>query len=276
MQIRFLSIVKNAANTFLVLSLITGSTLLAQNQPPPATSDEEATAQKTTVTPAKWTEDLTVGAQIDDGRANTKAINIAGDIWEKYGDGILRFDVGEGYGSITSSGVRITSMNRQFASFSWTHDLSKRYYFTQIDSIERDTIRLIDYRAASLNALGVRLKGKKVSFDFGPGIAPVVQEKYTPKIDGAKVDVGAFYSLVYTIDPRWTVTHWASYRSDVSYAADRLIDSSISLTGMITKGIGLKVSAVYNYEGVIATGNLRFGFNTKNYLTTTVALTLHH
>lgn len=262
--------------TAILVCVIGGRTLPGQNQPPPATSGETPGAQTAGANAVKWTEDLTAGAQVDDGRAATKGVNIVGDVFEKYASGILRFDFGEGYGSITASGVRITAMNRQFGSFSFTHDLSKKYYFTQIDSIERDTIRLIDYRASSLNAVAIRLKHKKASLDFGPGFAVVLQEKYTPPIDGLKLDAGGFYSFVYAIDPKWTLTDYATYRNNVSYSRDRLVDSAIALTGMITKGIGIKLSAAYNYEGVLAAGNIRMGFNTKNYLTTTVGITLHH
>jgi hypothetical protein len=262
--------------TSLFLCLGAGYHLNAQTAPPPP----EPTGEKTAATPAKpkWTEDLTVGAQLDEGRAGTKMVNILGDVWENYGGGIIRFDIGETYGSISASGIRLTSVDRQYGAFSFTHDLSKskRYYFTQIDSIERDTVLLIDYRASSLNALGIRFKKKKLAFDFGPGFALVDQQKNTPQIDGFKVDAGGFYSLVYNINPKWQLTQWATYRNDVSYPSDRLIDGAIALTGMITKAIGIKISSSYNYEGVLSARSLRLGFNTRNYLSTTIGVTIHH
>jgi hypothetical protein len=213
---------------------------------------------------------------LDEGRAGTKGITLAGDIWEKYSDGVIRFDVGESYGSIIYSGTRLTSVNKQGAQLSWTHDFSKRFYFTQIDSIERDEVLLIDYRAGSLNAIGMRLRKGKFAFDFGPGVAAVEQQKHTPQIDGFKVDAGGFYSLVYAINPKWHFAHWTTYRSDVSYSKDRMIDSATTLTGMITKAVGLKVSVVYNYDGVLSAGVLKTGFATRNYLSTTIGVSVHH
>ncbi len=265
----------------LLLGVGVAHSSVAQTPPPPpeTPADKEEAAKDTTKDPKKkWTEDLTVGAQLDAGRAGTKAVSITGDAWTTYRGDILRFDASEGYGAISASGVHITSMDRQYGSFGWSHDLnkSKTVFFTQIDSVERDAILLIDYRASSLNAIGFRLKKKKVAFDFGPGISLVDQQKNTPQIDGFKVDAGGFYSLVYSINPKWHVTHWTTYRNDVSYSTDRLIDSSASIAGAITKTIGMKVSVTYNYEGVLAAGVVRQGFATRNYVTTTIGLTLHH
>jgi hypothetical protein len=137
-------------------------------------------------------------------------------------------------------------------------------------------VLLINYRVTSLNGIGMRLKMDKIAFDFGPGFAFVEQQKNTPRIDGFKFDGGAFYSLVYTIDPRWQISHWATYRDNVAYPFDRLINGAVALTGKITKGIGLIVKVAYNYEGVLATGSIRTGFATRDYLTTTIGFTLHH
>jgi hypothetical protein len=249
-----------------------------QTPPPPVPPADAADGAKTVASAPqpKWTEDLTAGVQLDEGRAGTKGITVAGDIWEKYSGGVIRFDAGETYGSILYGGKRLTSVNKQGAQISWTHDFSKKYYFTQIDSIDRDEVLLIDYRATSLNAIGIRLQKEKLAFDFGPGIAPVDQQKHTPQIDGFKLDAGAFYSLVYSINPKWHFTHWATYRNNVTYSSDRIIDSATTLTGMITKAVGLKVSVAYNYDGVLSVGALKQGFATRNYLTTTVGVSIHH
>jgi hypothetical protein len=37
----------------------------------------------------------------------------------------------------------------------------------------------------------------------------------------------------------------------------------------------MKVAVTYNYEGVLSAGALK-GFATKNYLTTTIGVTIHH
>jgi hypothetical protein len=259
------------------LILCFAGTRSLQGQAPPPETGKETTAGQNGAAASKWIEDLTVGAQIDDGRSDTKAITANGYISRNYKWGVLRFDGSEAYGSIDAGGVRITSLDRQYGSASWTHKLTPVLHFTQINSIERDTIRLIDYRVSSLNVLGIQTKlGEKLTFDFGPGFAVVYQEKNTPQIDGLKFDGGAYYSLVYTIDPRWSIVHWATFREDVTNSSDLIIDSSISLTGKITKTIGIKLSATYNYEGILAKGNVQLGFNTRNYLTTTVGLNLHH
>ena len=255
------STISKAITAIFVICLGSAHGLFGQIEtpPPPVPPADAAEAAKagTSATKPKWTEDLTAGVQLDEGRAGTKGITLAGDIWEKYSDGVIRFDVGESYGSIIYGGTRLTSVNKQGAQLSWTHDFSKRFYFIQIDSIERDEVLLIDYRAGSLNAIAMRLQKGKLAFDFGPGVAPVDQQKHTPQIDGFKVDAGAFYSLVYSINPKWHFTHWTTYRSDVSYSTDRMIDSATTLTGMITKAVGLKVSVVYNYDGVLSPVPLR-------------------
>ena len=55
-----------------------------------------------------------------------------------------------------------------------------------------------------------------------------------------------------------------------------MIDSAVSLTGMVTKALGIKISAAYNYEGVLAPGAALQGFSTRNYLTTTIGIGFHH
>ena len=97
----------------------------------------------------------------------------------------------------------LLSLDRQYGSFSWSHNLTKRYFFTQIDTIKRDTIRLIDYRGSSLNALGVRLKGRRWRSVSEAVLRSVDERKNTPLDDGLRFQLGTFYSLVYNIDPHW-------------------------------------------------------------------------
>jgi putative salt-induced outer membrane protein YdiY len=224
----------------------------------------------------KWTGDVVIGSQLDSGRLDQRMISLTGSLWKVDPKNTFRFDLSHLYGSIKPQDAKIVSVDRQYAGFAWTHPLTPKYYYMQLDYVDRDHLLLIDHRETSIHLIGFRvLKGRKVSLDLGPGVAVVYQDKNVPVVDGFQFSVGGFYSIVYKVDERWTLSQWSQVRSNTQYIRDTVLDSTMSLMGKITKNIGLNVKIAYNYDGVLTPLGILQGYSTKNYLSTVLGANIH-
>jgi hypothetical protein len=135
------------------------------------------------------------------------------------------------------------------------HDVTK-YTVAMVRSMYlKDSQLLINSRYEQLAGYGLHLynKGKTIDFDLVPGVSLYKEDLAFAENEGWKRGYGFFQKFSAKIHKVWTVQNSFRFRRDFS-DAHRSIESVASLTGMVTKTVGMQFQHQYNYESIVPPG----------------------
>ena len=160
-------------------------------------------------------------------------------------------DVSFGYTYATTAppgqSDRVTVADRLTATFDVEQNYGKRLVMMLRAQTLRDPVAQIQYRIAESAGLGVRLGDKRVQVRLLPGIAFLNDQMHTT-YDGFKVHYGLYEDITATITPAWTFAHYLSASRNVSDSQDYIIALDATLTGAITRRVGIQLAYLFNYE----------------------------
>jgi hypothetical protein len=215
----------------------------------------------------KWTGSLSAGTTLEAGRAFQRSTNVTFNLARSDPHNAISVDTTYLRSTLKIADKRLTAADRTAFNLMYERPLNNRLSLVTRGTAERDTLRLLAYRLVNLSGVGITVaKTTRFEFHFTPGIAVATQDKGSAALNGSQFGVGGFEALTYRVGERWSVTHYAIARTNVQDVQDLVIDSKTSLTGMMTKRLGLELALLYNYEGLQAAPAIGQLLVTRNFL----------
>ena len=142
---------------------------------------------------------------------------------------------------------RVTVADRLTATFDVEQNYGKRLVMMLRAQALRDPVAQIHYRIGEGAGLGVRLGDKRVQVRILPGVA-FSNDDMNLVDDGFKVRYGMYEDITATITPAWTFNHYVSWSRNFADADDNIVALDATLTGAVTRRIGIQLAYQFNYE----------------------------
>jgi hypothetical protein len=228
----------------------------APAQTPPA---QTAPAQPATPPepPHIFSGTLTAGVSLESGQTDLNATQFMLQGQRPYSrEGT--FTIKAGYTRATTrppqSPVKITVANRMEANVGIEENFGKRGIYMLRGQALRDTIQQIDYQVAALTGVGVRLNHARAQVRIVPGLAFLSHDKNIQTENGFNVNWGVYQDAKIAVTKLWMFTQYLNYSRDVKDKDDYTLAADASLTGAITKRIGVQLSYRYTFERLLPPG----------------------
>jgi hypothetical protein len=247
-----------------IVSALTPSIATAQAPPAPTQAPAQTPAPTPPAQPAKPPEPphifsgtLTAGVSLESGQTDLNATQLMMKGQRPYSrDGT--FTMKAGYTRATTrppqSPVEITVADRLEANLGIEENFGKRGIWMLRGQALRDTIQKIDYEVEAMTGVGVRLNHKRAQLRIVPGIAVLSHDKNIQIENGFNVNWGVYQDLKIAVTQAWMFTQYINYSRDFVDKDDYVLSSEASLTGAISKRIGVQLSYQYSYERLLPPG----------------------
>lgn len=239
-----------------ILSGLAPSSVRAQTPPAQTTPAQPAQPPEP---PHKFSGTLTAGISLESGQTDLNGTQFTLQGQRPYSrDGT--FTIKAGYTRATTrppqSPLRIKVADRQEADAGIEENFGKRGVWMLRGQALRDTIQRIDYQVAALVGVGVRLydKNKRVQARIVPGFAFLSHDKNIQVENGFNVNWGVYQDAKIAVAKGWEFTQYINASKDIKDKNDYVLESYVSLTGAITKRLGLQLSYTYNYTRLLPPG----------------------
>jgi hypothetical protein len=259
--------------SFVVIGIAIVSALapsIARAQAPPAQPPAPAPTQTPAPTPAaqpakppepphKLTGNLTFGISLESGQTDLNATQFVIQGQRPYSkDGTFTMKGGYTRAMTRSPGspTRIKVADRLEGNVGVENNYGDRWVLMVRFQALRDPIQQIDYEVEQLTGFGVRLydKNKRVQVRIVPGIALISHDKNIQVENGFNINWGVYQDARIAVAKGWEFTQYINASKDIKDKDDYVLATYASLTGAITKRLGLQLSYEYNYTRLLPPG----------------------
>ncbi|MBM3778932.1 MAG: DUF481 domain-containing protein [Acidimicrobiia bacterium] len=236
-----------------VLAASLGGDARAQQAPvtPPSTEPPAAAA------PAGFTGSVTMGVSVESGQTDLTGVQLSFDGRRPYSDnGALTMSASYQHGTtrLPDTTARTTVADHMDAHLGVEHDYGERWVLMARTEALRDRIQRIDYRFTQILGVGPQLRKGRLHFRIVPGVQLLGHDKNVAGENGFNFNYGFFQDATVAINAGWSLSESLFASRDVSDSGDYFLSFSTSLTGAITRRLGIQFAYVHTYESLLPVG----------------------
>lgn len=203
-----------------------------------------------------WSGSITGGVQLSRGQTNANGVSVMGDASYTGPSRGYRFEGFEMYARVNvpvGPGINqsFTAQDHRAFSLTFFQHIKGRAFLVSRETVEHDVLRDVQFRAMDLTGIGYRVA---VSPKFQALVVPGVGFAYENKPgirDGKVFTPGVYQGASWHPQQFWLAEEWFQYRGNAHNSHDYQMDAYVGLTGMFTAKLGLQVSYIYSYEGLV-------------------------
>ena len=223
----------------------------ASQQTQPAPPQPQAAAPAAPARPP-WHGSLNAGIGLAGGVQSQRGYQLSASVLRPFSDGgSFLANASRQYQHVTFPSESLLA-DRFAVSVGADENLTKYSVAMARSLYLKDQLLYVDSRYEELFGYGLHLYDEKKRFDVQlvPGVSFFKEDLAYSKIREWKASGGFFEKFTGKINAAWSVEN--SFRVRRNFKdADRSIESSAAVTGMITRTLGMQLEYQYNYESIV-------------------------